>query len=122
MGRPMPERVDDEPATPAQSALDVGAATNVGRVRATNEDALLAVRPDGAREGQVLVAVADGMGGHKAGEVASALAIQSLRQALQEIDPTASADTLLTQAVELANRTIWEASERDLDKEGMGTT
>ena len=98
-------------------------ATDVGRVREANEDALLAVRPDGARDGQVLVAVADGMGGHKAGEVASALAVESLRQrAGRKSTPTATADALLPRGVELGNRTIWDAAAVDLEKEGMGTT
>jgi PPM family protein phosphatase len=118
----MPERFNRDRNTATHSALDVGSATDVGRVREANEDALLAVRPAGARDGQLLVAVADGMGGHKAGEVASALAIESLRRALDQTDPGASADALLTEGVELANRTILEAAAQDIDKEGMGTT
>ena len=102
--------------------LDIGMATDVGRVREANEDALVVLRPDGTRAGQVLVAVADGMGGHKAGEVASALAVESLARALAETDPEASADVLLSHAVELGNRTIWEAASADVDKDGMGTT
>jgi serine/threonine protein phosphatase PrpC len=102
--------------------MDIGTATDVGRVRAGNEDALLAVRPDGARQGQVVVAVADGMGGHKAGEVASALAISGLQRALTEVDPALSADSLLAYAAEIGNRMIFQASAADPEKEGMGTT
>lgn len=102
--------------------MDIGTATDVGRVRATNEDALLVVEADGARKGQLLVAVADGMGGHKAGEVASALAVETLRHAMATADPAATADVLLTGAVELGNRTIWQAAADDVDKDGMGTT
>jgi serine/threonine protein phosphatase PrpC len=104
------------------SDLDIGLATDIGRVREGNEDALLAVLPDGKRVGQVLVAVADGMGGHKAGEVASALAIEALEHALVEVDASAPAEELLTHAAELGNRTIWEAAAADVEKEGMGTT
>ena len=112
-----------EERTPStHAALDIGLATDVGRVREANEDALLAVRPDGARDGQVLVAVADGMGGHKAGEVASALAVETLRRTLDETEASATADALLTRGTKLANRTIWEAAAVDVDKEGMGTT
>jgi PPM family protein phosphatase len=116
------------PEQPAQSTpsaldgLDIGQATDVGRVREANEDALLVEPLDGARSGQLLVAVADGMGGHKAGEVASALAIESLRRAVNDVDPTLTADALLTRAMELGNRTIWEAAAEDFEKEGMGTT
>jgi serine/threonine protein phosphatase PrpC len=112
----------EKPTPSTRAVLDIGLATDVGRVREANEDALLAVRPDGARDGQVLIAVADGMGGHKAGEVASALAIDSLRRALQEIDAAAPADALLERATQLGNRTIWDAASIDFDREGMGTT
>lgn len=119
----MPERLDTTSRSESDlDGLDIGMATDVGRVREANEDALLAARPGGARAGQVLIAVADGMGGHKAGEVASALAIESLRRALEQVDATAGADALLSQAVELGNRTIWEAAAVDADREGMGTT
>src|SRR5947209_571226 len=60
------------------AGLDVGSATDVGRVRESNEDALLSV-PHASGQ-QVLVAVADGMGGHNAGEVASAIAVESLER------------------------------------------
>src|ERR671924_555205 len=56
--------------------LDVGSFTDVGRVRASNEDALLTL--EAGQAGPLLVAVADGMGGHNAGEVASAIAVESL--------------------------------------------
>ena len=117
----MPE---EQPASThfSPDGLDLGMATDVGRVREANEDALLVLRGDGLRAGQALVAVADGMGGHKAGEVASALAIESMRRALEEVDPTANADDLLKRGMELGNRTIWEAATADIDKDGMGTT
>ncbi len=104
------------------AALDIGTATDVGRVRAANEDALLAMLADGAREGQVLVAVADGMGGHKAGEVASALAVEALQRTFQEVDASETPQDLLTHALQRGNQTIWEAAAEDVEKEGMGTT
>jgi protein phosphatase len=104
------------------AVLDVGSATDVGRVREANEDAMLTVPVDGANAGQTLVAVADGMGGHKAGEVASALAIKSLAETLGHVGESADVEPLLRQAIELANGTIWTAAARDADKEGMGTT
>src|SRR6267378_6463450 len=115
-------RMPEQPATSTQSALDIGTATDVGRVREANEDSFLAVRPAGERNGEALVAVADGMGGHKAGEVASALAVQALQQMLDDSDPAVEADALLTRALELGNRSIWDAAAEDVDKEGMGTT
>lgn len=104
------------------AVLDVGQATDVGRVRAANEDSLLAVLANDAREGQVLVAVADGMGGHKAGEVASALAVEALQRTLREVDASAPPQDLLTAAIQNGNQTIWDAAGDDIEKEGMGTT
>lgn len=91
--------------------VTVGAATAVGRVREHNEDAHL------VRDG--LYAVADGMGGHAAGEVASALAIETLA-ALAERGPFTAEDLLRTLAE--ANASILEAARADPGRGGMGTT
>ena len=113
---------DDGNALTSLAGLDVGQQTDVGRVREANEDALLSLpRPAGSAD-RWLVAVADGMGGHKAGEVASALAVEALRASAECADADTASDRLLTAAVELANRTIWDAAAEDVDKEGMGTT
>jgi serine/threonine protein phosphatase PrpC len=90
--------------------LHPGGVTDIGNVRATNQDQLLV-------EGD-LVAVADGMGGHRAGEVASQLAVQALREGFA-VDPTAAG---LVEAVHEANRTVWERAEADPALHGMGTT
>jgi protein phosphatase len=89
----------------------VGTATDVGRVRRVNEDSLFT--------GRGLFAVADGMGGHAAGDTASAIAVTHLaelaqRQHLQAADVRA----------ELAecNRDILAAAEADGEQAGMGTT
>jgi protein phosphatase len=89
--------------------LEVGSASLVGQVRSANEDAYLAV------EG--LAAVADGMGGHRAGEVASADTIEALRS----IQGSRLLDDLV-RAVHLANRQVSERAERDPELAGMGTT
>src|SRR4051812_8891343 len=102
--------------------MDIGSFTDVGRVREGNEDSLLVVAPDGSRAGQVVVAVADGMGGHNAGEVASAMAVDSLRRVVEEAEATLEPDTLLTNGVSLGNQTIWDAAAEDIAKDGMGTT
>jgi protein phosphatase len=87
-----------------------GARTDVGCVRDHNEDALIVAAP--------LYAVADGMGGHAAGEVASEIAIQTLVQNA----PSIADRDVLVQAVQAANLAIIDASRRGVGKPGMGTT
>jgi len=89
--------------------LVVGAATDVGRVRDGNEDAYL------VDDAMGLVAVADGMGGHRGGEVASATALEALRAAVSSGRP-------LRDAVEDANRAVFEKASTDDSLRGMGTT
>jgi len=86
-----------------------GAASDTGRVRQANEDSFLAV--DG------LFAVADGMGGHQAGEVASHLALECLQDGF-----TAAGTDVLVRSVEDANRTLVSRSTADPELAGMGTT
>ena len=95
----------------AGTTVEVGARTSVGRVREHNEDAYL-VRDR-------VVAVADGMGGHAAGEVASALAIEAMER-LSEHDPITS--DLVVAAVSDANASIIEAGLAERRRRGMGTT
>lgn len=84
-----------------------GAATSVGRVRRVNEDSFLAIPP--------LYAVADGMGGHGSGDLASSLAVQVLGRAA-ELRPLFTEAVL--SALEEANRAIIARSDADR----MGTT
>jgi serine/threonine protein phosphatase PrpC len=89
--------------------LVVGAATDVGRVRDHNEDGYLV---DGDLR---LVAVADGMGGHLGGEVASATALETFHARFKEGHD-------LRDAVVAANDAVFERSTGDDDVRGMGTT
>lgn len=94
----------------SRTAKNVGSKTDVGYVREHNEDSLL-VRPP-------LFAVCDGMGGHKAGEVASDIAVRVLAaRAPRETDAKG-----LKQAVEEANISIIHAVHEGEGREGMGTT
>jgi serine/threonine protein phosphatase PrpC len=88
--------------------LEVGGASHVGRLRTQNQDcAYLSPR---------LVALADGMGGPPAGDVASQLAIEALRDAMADPDiPT------LGDAVEAANTLVWNRGAAR-EYRGMGTT
>jgi len=89
--------------------INWGAATDVGKRRAGNEDALL-VDAD-----RMLFAVADGMGGHNAGEVASATAIEALRATYK--DPPHLSD-----AVKEANDAVIQKAATEAGYENMGTT
>jgi protein phosphatase len=84
--------------------------TDPGRRRLRNEDAFICEPP--------LFAVADGMGGARAGEIAAGLAATALEEAGSETQGTEGVAALITEA----NRRIWERSLADPQTAGMGTT
>jgi serine/threonine protein phosphatase PrpC len=90
--------------------MQVGTETHPGRVRKTNEDALHA--------GRSLLAVADGLGGYAAGEIASSLAIETLAGWRSWSDP----QTALQNAFHKANQTVLHRAMTDEKCAGMGTT
>jgi PPM family protein phosphatase len=92
------------------TTLAVGSATDVGMVRSSNQDQVLIAEP--------LFAVADGMGGHVAGEVASLTAIEALAAAFAKDRTTAGLHT----AIREANRAVWQKAQADPGLRGMGTT
>jgi len=100
------------------STTTFAAATDVGRVRDQNEDAWTAV------PGAGLYAVADGMGGHAAGEVASRLAVEAVEESLGDRAPdtVAGAREVLAAAVRAAGRRIREQARERPERRGMGTT
>ncbi len=86
-----------------------GAATDTGQVRDGNEDSYLVDRR------LELFAIADGMGGHRAGEVASATALEGLQAAVDAGIPVGD-------AVGRANTAVWDKASADTSLAGMGTT
>ena len=106
--------------------IAVGAATDVGG-RAENEDAIL-VRPlepigvgPGSQEAGYLLAVADGMGGHEGGEIASRLAIDTLESTFKDAAEPDMAATMKT-AFRRANARIFSEGTGTGDATSMGTT
>jgi PPM family protein phosphatase len=85
--------------------------TDTGRQRNANEDSYFARAP--------MFAVADGMGGAQAGEVASSIAARAFEQ---EIDETKSAEGQLKEIAQQANTEIHELAAKDSSRAGMGTT
>ena len=88
--------------------VQAGVATDIGKVREGNEDSFLIEPP--------LYAVADGMGGHRGGEVASQLALVTVEQLFRQGQGT------LAEQVREANRAVFERSSEDRKVTGMGTT
>lgn len=100
-----------------ERTIMLGKATDVGQRRDHNEDDLAVFINE---DGWPVCVVADGMGGHQAGEVASKIAVTVLERELRPHldDPSAA----LAAAIELANREILAEARDDAEKQGMGST
>ncbi len=107
---PVENRVDSDVVSGSNHFISWGGRSDVGLVRGHNEDSFLVRTP--------LFVVSDGMGGHAAGEVASAIAVETIG-ANAPSDPD---DILLGAAVETANLAVIKGAEEGRGKPGMGCT
>jgi len=106
------------------ATIKLGAKTDLGRVRDNNEDKFDFFEPEDpavlATKG-CFYAVADGMGGHSAGQIACELALKTVIAAYYA-NPSADAETSLRYAVGQANALIYDTAQAIPDRQGMGTT
>lgn len=108
-----------------QPHLPVIALSDCGRQRRNNEDRfrVCALADPRAPEAPVLLAIlADGMGGHQAGEVAAELAVTMVEAFVLEHGDSLSPPSLLFEALRHASQVIYEQAQRNPDQTGMGAT
>jgi serine/threonine protein phosphatase PrpC len=100
--------------------LSAHARTDVGMIRSGNEDNYAADQNDT----RGIYIVADGMGGHAAGEVASEMAVQIVMRETKDLTDLSdgSATKVVGEALKMANRAIHDRTITEVDKQGMGTT
>jgi serine/threonine protein phosphatase PrpC len=106
------------------ASVKMGAKTDLGRVRDNNEDKFDFFEPEDpnvlAAKG-TFYAVADGMGGHSAGQIACELALKTVLSVYYS-DPSPDKDASLRRAVSEANGLIYDTAQAIPDRQGMGTT
>lgn len=107
---PVKDRMDADVVTGHSAHLSWGSRSDVGLVRGHNEDSFLVQDP--------VFAVCDGVGGHAAGEVASAIAVRTISQ----LAPDTADDARLGAAIEEANSAIISAAQSGQGRDGMGCT
>lgn len=107
---PVENRVGADAVSGSNHFIAWGCRSDVGLVRSHNEDSFLVRTP--------LFVVSDGMGGHAAGEVASAIAVETIGN----MAPAEPDDIMLGAAIEEANRAVIKGAEEGRGKPGMGCT
>ena len=104
-------------------SFQIATRSDIGLVRQGNEDNLYVAGEDCDRDGEgILVGVADGMGGHNAGEVASQVAAETLNSFYQVKLPELTPEERLAETIRRANDRILEMSNQNMDLQGLGTT
>ncbi|MCS6884011.1 MAG: Stp1/IreP family PP2C-type Ser/Thr phosphatase [Acidobacteriota bacterium] len=116
--------------------ITLTAISDIGLVRANNEDAYVIVDPAEAKvydspsstivqplkQQRLLLVVSDGMGGAEGGEIASKLTVETIRDYFPKLSKRLSPQSRLEASVEEANSVVWEYAKTDPNLEGMGAT
>lgn len=100
----------------AKRSWEASGKTDIGQKRTNNQDSILVNAELG------LFAVADGMGGHSGGEVASSMAIKTLEHTFANRDGALDTPDLLERAIIECNNVIYDQSQKNPQLRGMGTT
>ena len=123
------ESKKESPKTVDFETDEIGYLSDIGKIREIDEDSVFVAKTysnwDGRSKRNVLMIVADGMGGHSKGEVASALGVTTVTQLiLPKLITNNESDysSMLSTAIKEANKKILEKSIECVECEGMGTT
>jgi PPM family protein phosphatase len=121
---PLAKTVIENADAKTRPGLEVGNLSDVGCVREHNEDSFCYAEPpsdeDFARKGRLAV-IADGMGGHRGGEVASGLAVETIRSTYFASEASGPEEALI-EALNAAHHAIRHAASESVELDGMGTT
>jgi protein phosphatase len=102
--------------------MEAAIKTHVGLIREVNEDSAGVFR---RKDGPLLAVVADGMGGHQAGEVASRMALDKLDELFMQVNTLLDEkgwQSWLLESIQIANQTIYSYARQNSSHFGMGTT
>lgn len=105
--------------------MELSSKTDKGKIRAINEDAFLVIPPwskQAISKQTCAFLVADGMGGHKAGEVASQMAVSLTEEWFNKNNLKDISTDLVEDLTNFINEQIWDYSQKHKETEGMGTT
>lgn len=104
--------------------LQTSSVTDIGKIRENNEDSYLELNIDNSDKKLLLLVVADGMGGHNAGEIASRTVVNSIENYFKSQKEELKKDALksLKNSIEGANREVIKASSDNEELSGMGST